>query len=559
MTMIKQLIPAVLSVCAAAFLSAACQSSTLENQETAPVSKRVTVPFSLKVDTEATKVSYEEDVYQFKQGDKLHVVGITRTDIEGYLEKDGNMWSGNLSYSSSAGDPEKDTDLEVTLVHADNDNTDSYASAIVGGVSEGTLLQYAVEHYSLFTTQITFGTKSATLRQYATFLDVTVTFDFDGTHTTDGGKAMVDLITTRGKTTEKTDFIAAENGEDFNVHFMAVIPGGNSAQAFSLTVGDREIKFKEDGKILERNKKYTVNRSIEFRPQLGDPYWSDGLYGRFQHADPNAQIVGIIVYVNHNYEDPDKAAVDDAITEKANGYGHCLVMALKNAAEGVKWSESTTATELCTGVKITKPAQTIAAANLSGLKNTDAILTKPEGTVSAASRAKAYNVSVPESTTGWFLPSIGQWIYTISSDGFGGAAPADQWTNSPTSAEQSPKNWLKNGSLSDLVRVMSNDGSDENLLVKSLNDRLEVLKKDFGCSYDSFGMPAEGNISDNYWASSEGSASDAFRMNLGSVTKDLNDGTKYSTIKAKPQSKESTVFPYNGVNYPAKVRPFLAF
>ena len=558
--MTKQLIPLIFSVCTTAFLLAACQTSDLDKQEPATVSGRAKIPYSLKVNTEATKVSYADETYQFKDGDKLHVVGITRTDIDGILEKNGEVWSGDLSYSTDIGKPNDDTELEVTLVHSDNPDTTSYASAIVGEVPQGTtLLQYAVEHYSWFTTQVKLSTKSATLRQHATFLDVTVTFDFDGTHVTDGGKAMVDLVTTRGKTTEKTDFIATANGEDFNVHFMAIIPGGNSVKAFSLNVGDREIKFNDYDKTLERNNKYTINRTIKFQPQLGDPYWSDGLYGRFQHADPNARIVGIIVYVNHNYDDPDKAAIDDAITEKAAGYGHGLVMALKNAVEGVKWSESTTDREQCTETLITKPAQTIAATNLSGLKNTNAILTKPEGAVSAASKAKAYNVSVPESTTGWFLPSIGQWIYTISTDGFGGADPADQWTNSPTSEGTLPKNWLKNGSLNDLVRVMSNVSSNENLLVKSLNDRMEVLKKDFGCSYDSFGMPAEGNISDNYWASSEGSAKDAFRMNLGSVTTDLNDGTKYSTIKAKPQSKGSTVFPYEGVDYPAKVRPFLAF
>ena len=551
--MTKQLIPLIFSVCTTAFLLAACQTSDLDKQEPATVSGRAKIPYSLKVNTEATKVSYADETYQFKDGDKLHVVGITRTDIDGILEKNGEVWSGDLSYSTEIGKPSDDTELEVTLVHSDNPDTTSYASAIVGEVPQGTtLLQYAVEHYSWFTTQVKLSTKSATLRQHATFLDVTVTFDFDGSHVTDGGKAMVDLVTTRGKTTEKTDFIATANGEDFNVHFMAIIPGGNSAKAFSLTVGDREIKFNDYDKTLERNNKYTINRTIKFKPQLGDPYWSDGLYGRFQHADPNASIVGIIVYVNQDTD------LGNAITERTvdtNGnvhYGHGLVMALRNVESdgGMKWSD--TKGTLCTS-PITKPAHTIEVSNLSGFTNTESIIVKlGEGVASAASKAKTYNVSAPKSTTGWFLPSIGQWLYTIS-EGFGSADPISEWNNNANP----PANWLTKGGLDNLIRVKGNGGNSNNLLVDSLNERLETLKREFGCEYDKFGIPKKGsnstvNYSDNYWSSSEKSANEAIRMNFGSVEDD------FATIKAKPEDKTLTYF-LNDAHYPAKVRPFLAF
>lgn len=593
--MSRHIISRIVTACAAAFMLAACHATALEEeiqlpekQEPVVVSERTTIPFSLKVNTEATKVSYATGSYQFKNGDILRVKGVTRTDIEGDLAQNGDVWSGNLSYLTSEGRPADDTALEVTLIHADNSNTESYASALVGSedvseVNTATLLQYAVEHYSLFTAEdaetekdVTFETTSAILKQQATFLDVLVTFIFDGTHEMgSGGNARIDLITSLGASESNTAFVRqSETSHRYDMHFMAVIPGGQSKDAFTLSVVDRAIKFNNNSNNapLERNKKYTVTREIEFVPQLGDPFWNDGSYGRMDHPDEDARIVGIIVYVNRDKTDE----IGNAITEytSINGeehYGHGLVMALHNAAVSVPWWDKPKGTVLrCTDEDhlIQKPSQTLLAKNLSGLANTNQIIeTLGTGSSSAASIAKNYYNSEPvspEYTTGWFLPSIGQWIYTISTDGFGGADPASEWTNNANP----PKNWLKNGSLSDLIRVMSNDNEEENLLVQSLNTRLQTLKDNFGCTYDSFGIPVQHNYSDNYWTSSESKQKEkvddinvdiyyAFRMNLGSVEEDQTTGNKYSTIKAKPESKHNTYFVSS--TYPAKVRPFLAF
>ena len=505
--MIKHLFSKILSACVAVIIVAACDVTAMkedshipeEGENPAAVTERATIPFSLTVNTLNTKASYDGGTYSFKQGDKLHVVGVVRTDVEGDLSQGSDgKWSGYLSYDVSEGEPDADTGLAITLIHADNTDVNSYASALIGDVPDGSsFLQEAVEHYSLFTANTTLSSKSVSLLQQATFLDVSVTFDFDGSCPVGGGEALLDLATTRGKASGETTFVALTNGEDFEVHFMAVVPGDQTVSAFTLTVGDRKIEFSDSGKVLERNNRYTVNRTVDYRPQLGDPFWSDGTYGRLRPADPDTRIIGIIVYVNHN-----KAAIDNAITEKDAGFGHGLVMALNNVStEGVKWSTSTDSQ--CTGSFVTTPKQTIALGNLSGYTNTNSIITKlGEGAVSAASMAKSYNVSVPsEKTTGWFLPSIGQWIYSISTEGFGGANPAEEWINTQWA------NWLEYGNITgNLVCVMECDEDKVNLLIRSLNRRLELLAQDFAdhnLTYDSFGDPSEaGNISDNYWSSS---------------------------------------------------------
>ena len=582
--MIKQLFHLTLSAFAAVILSAACQATALEDEIEVPVDPEqpvvpqlATIPYTITVTTESTRVSYEGAQYAFKSGDKLHVVGVDRPDINGYLTQVEDVWSGDLTYDATIGVPDDDN-LSITLVHEDNDDETTYGTALVAGVEgeNAALLREAVEKFSLFTSdgEVKFSDHAATLKQRAAFLDVTFTFNFDGSHEVEPGQAWVDLEVDGKELSVQTQFYATdERNEDFQVHFMAVVPGGKRTDEFILMVGDREIEFKKDQNTntyptLAPNKKYTVNRTVDYGPQLGDPFWSDGTYGRLDHADQNARIVGIIVYVNHHYEDTEKARIENAITEMRteNGkqvFGHGLVMALKNVTgtngTAFKWrSSSITTDQQCTAGFITKPSQVMDSPYFSGLENTDNIVEKAGyANDSAAALAKRYSVNVKEGTsTGWFLPSIGQWMYTISIDGFGNAEHADEWING------AGKNWLKNGNVNgDLVYVKKCEANEGNVLIKALNARLSKLAADFKLydfEYDGFGDPtAEGNISDNYWTSTEKSETQAIRMNLGTV--EQWEGVYYSTIKAKGENKTSLYLNYSNVNYNMKVRPFLAF
>ena len=592
----KRFIPLFFSAGVAALLVASCQAPALEEiqgsggQETEFVPEWTTIPYSLKVSTKETRVATDEtaSAYQFKTGDKIRITGTDRSDIVGILEPNEGftLWTGTISYRTSSGElVSGETPLDVTLLHADNQDASTYASALVGTgaiegcVSEEQLLQYAVEHYSLFTATDTYRdantnppSEPVTLEQRATFLDCTVTFKFDGTHEMGGGgNAKVDLITTRGEMRINSAFSRVGDTHDYTVHFMAVIPGGQTKDAFTLTVADRAITFSTTD-ALASNKKFTVKRDIIYGAQLGDPFWSDGTYGRMEHPDDNVKIVGIVVYVNHNYEEGTTAAdIDDAITEKRTDsqgnqlYGHGLVMALTNAAVDVSWSTSAGKNQ-CTSPYVTDPEHTLAENTLSGYANTQSIRSYLTGanaySGSAAYLAENYKyngVTVSTtSTTGWFLPSIGQWMYTISEDGFGEADHASQWVNG------NGVSWLKNGysndgDLGDLVLVKECANSQLNVLVKSLNDRLATFNEQFHVDYDPFGDPSStNNVSDNYWTSSEKDANNAIRMNLGSVKR--RGGKYYSTIKVKGEDKTRvTVYTENGIDYKMKVRPFLAF
>lgn len=530
----KSILTCITAVCAA-IIAFSCNKADLPKEDLS----RSTIPYSLAVNPD-TKVSYEGGSYAFATGDKIHVVGKVRTDIEGELEYNSSTakWEGDLSYVTAQGAPTDETVLTATIVHAANADMSSYANAIVGS-STANQLQYAVEHYGLFTADFEFGEENAiSLTPKASYLDVTVTFTFDGgTPQMTEGTTYVDLKTSTGTVSGPTQLV--QDGSNFKAQFLAAVVGGQDVSGFEITACDRKITF-ASGTTLACNKKYTVNRTIAFKPQLGDPFWSDGTYGRLQHPS-GVSIVGIITYVN------DDSTEGDALTEKSVGFGHALVMAMKNSAEEVRWGP----TDQCRTPAVNMPQQAIHATSLSGYSNTQ-IQYNANANITAVISAKEYQggTNYNGTTTGWFLPAIGQWMYSISMKGFGGADPVEQWING------NHKNWLQEGGMTDLIYVKSGT-TNENLLVTSLNNRLQVLANDFGCDYDGFGMtnPSNGHFSDNYWTSTEESAGKAYRMNFGSV-ETYND-LYWSTFKADARPKGSTYIWEKP--FIMKVRPFLAF
>ena len=525
----------------------------------------VSIPYTLQT-AAITKVSYDNG-YSIKSGDKLHITGTDRSDISGYLEYDdvNNEWSGDLWYNPDTEtgggvlvrineDPNNATPLTVTLVHAGNDDESTYAHSVAGTFTE------AVEYYSLLEGDILFGEDAVTLHQKGCFINASINFRFIGVGYMPVGQTSVDVVVgTDTLATGKATFTSTGETNVYNSTFVIVVPGGTELTAGDsfVSICDRNVPIRETTSVtLVANKSYNISRTYDFKPELGDPYWSDGTYGRIEHQEGTV-VVGIIVFVN-NYDDNDNSDLANtarALTEKDYGYGHALVMSLNNAASDVKWrnkaSQQTNSTTY-----ITSPAQTLVAANVSGYHNSSLLAGCTSVDYALNYRSGDTHLG---SDSGWFLPTIGQWIYSISTRGFGGADPVETWIATDK------KNWLANGQLSNLVGVMKSTSS-ENALVLSLNNRMEVLKQHLGCDYDAFGMSQWAYndkgvwtffYGDNYWTSSENDASKAIRMNFGSM--ETINGQLYSTIKTATLSKSSS----NPGGYYAfcimKVRPFLAF
>lgn len=551
-TMMKKAYSGILSL--VILLFAACQSAPLENEPVNPEPERVTIPYSLTISSGDTKVSYDGTGFSFAEGDMILISGQDRTDITGVLTLDSNTLeaSGSISYMLRYGPIFEDTGLVATLVHKANQDVSSYAEGVLGYTGEtlpDAVLKEAAEKYSLFTANFLFGGEGAVqLEQQACFLDVSVTFSFSGgAPQMEEAVTQVDLETLLGTNSGSTKLV--RNGDDFSAKFLAVLPAGQDVKDFTINICDRQITF-ENSKTLVANKKYKVARTITFEPQLGDPFWSDGTYGRLQHKE-GVDIVGIIVYVNRNSSDKTEKELDDAVTETENGGGHALVMALKNAnkiaGEGESWISGTTTPEKTYTKKIDLPKNTRSVATISGFNNTKIQSEYSECNATLLAKNYQNGTDYDGTTTGWFLPSVGQWCYAICS--FGEADDVEQWFDG------NGNNWLEKGNWSSLIHVKQGT-IPENLLVKKLNERLELLAKDYDIEYDSFGMEnSDGEFADNYWTSSEHAANDAIRLCLGSV--ESKNDFYYSTIKMKTESKtaKSAWRSY----FIMKVRPFLAF
>ena len=405
-----------------------------------------------------------------------------------------------------------------------------------------------MEELSLLTGTLDFGSEDAVeLYQQASFLTANISFNFVGVGSMPTGDTSVDVIVD-GETIASGTAALVDNGAKnlvYNTSFVLALPGGTVLSADDyIEVCDRRIPLA--AVTLNANRNRNITRTIDFKPELGDPYWSDGTYGRVAHPS-GVEVVGIIVFVN-NYEDSDNSdlAVEArALTEKDSGFGHALVMSLRNAATSIRWGGTTK--RYTTAVQ--DPGATLNIDNVSGYLNT-----KEQRNETAPQAALNYRSGDTHTghDSGWFLPSVGQWMYSISTRGFGGADPAEDWLV----ADSKDKKWLTNGSIGNLVLVKKGD-TNENLLVLSLNGRLETLRQHLGCGYDAFGMTIGSEYGDNYWTSTEYSATEAIRMNLGSMKKPTGSSDWYSTIKVGNLGKGKTWAYMEG--FIMKVRPFLAF
>lgn len=538
----------------AAALAAACQTVSVEEEpsfkEEEP--QRISIPYSVNAAASETRIAYGENGFSIKEGDKILVTGKTRTDIEGYLaltDPSSFTFSGNLTYLSNQEAPDASTELVATLVHAGNGNVSSYANAVIG-FTDDVPMQEAAENYTLFQAEYTYGDESAlALEQKASFLEMTVTVDFQDAvgfneALIPAGQTARINIDDNGTSFEGATTLSAASGSAVVAKCLAVVPAGKPLSSFHISVIDREVAFGAiSERTLEANKKYTVSRSISFQPQLGDPYWSDGTYGRFSH--PDASLVGLVVYVN------DGSDLGKAITEEGNGGGHALVMALRNAntkaTVGEQWGNKTLYSS-----PITTRAETLSTTPISGYSNT---LTQNDANCNAAKLAKGYDAAMQEGTTstGWFLPSVGQWMYAVCA--YVDADPVNQWIDGNSNNWQNKIITNENDTFRSLIHIRKQTSATENLIVSMLNGRMDLLAENYGITCHSFGMYDGTDFADNYWTSSEQNAENGFRMNLGSVEE--KKGFYYTTIKVQPL-KKSEVSAWKK-SFIMKVRPFLAF
>ena len=173
-------------------------------------------------------------------------------------------------------------------------------------------------------------------------------------------------------------------------------------------------------------------------PQLGDLFYSDGTYSTTLAAGKTP--IGVIAYLGNDvYTEKNTNMGTDQSPEIFNGHG--LVLALKNAASGVKWSTNTT-TQAYTGNDYVNDLSDLTRdTGVSGYLPTKTMAEADNAATvyPAAYAAWNYTPAAPTGTTGWFLPSAQQWVKMMT--GLGelsvGNITWDSWfDNSHTAADK---------------------------------------------------------------------------------------------------------------------------
>jgi hypothetical protein len=276
--------------------------------------------------------------------------------------------------------------------------------------------------------------------------------------------------------------ISGENITSGTYTFL-MIPQTFSNAAITLTYNTGTIYTKTISGTWNAGNTYTYNLSKPVN--IGDYYYSDGTWGSIaEHENSTASPIGVIF------------SNSTSNIDKGHNWTHGYAMALQNAGSGAatyQWYTSDSGNP--TGTYITGVDNIMS--DKDGYTHSSYLQTSGYAASFAAMgyMAKDKNgnvIATPSATSGWYLPSIGQWYDICASLGGMVIASGKAYTNSGTY----------------YLRWYSGDDSSgkdySSLCASNLNVYLNALKeKDY--SVDLF--------SDNreyYWSSSECNSSCAY-------------------------------------------------
>jgi hypothetical protein len=189
--------------------------------------------------------------------------------------------------------------------------------------------------------------------------------------------------------------------------FAAGIMAGLNLQPFSLTVGGKNITIVSSDKVVEEGKIYNITRSALTYPialsavtsdYVGSVVTTDGnVYATVAAASAASKTaVAVIAYVG-------TAGSVDASSDTYKG----LAVALSDANSGsnCQWAESF---ENC--LSSSQTSDIVAALGFKNGITCTSTLTGDGDTHAAATAAASNNgTTAPTGTSGWFMPSMGQW------------------------------------------------------------------------------------------------------------------------------------------------------
>lgn len=138
----------------------------------------------------------------------------------------------------------------------------------------------------------------------------------------------------------------------------------------------------------------TVEATDAELPKVGYILYADGSWTR--RLDKNRTPVGIIFSTTTSEAD------------QARGWTKGYALALRNAASEIKWAVAPAANQA--GDHYTSADSLGFQTDKDGYTHTQTLIAQGSGKYPAADAAVSYAATVPAGTSGWYLPSSGQWF-----------------------------------------------------------------------------------------------------------------------------------------------------
>lgn len=405
------------------------QTGTPQTGEVKTIDYSVTVSQGGDAQTRAT-VDADMKTLRFASGDKLFITSDSRTDLRGYLtlkagdegKASGATFTSTLEYTGA--DPSDDLSVKATLVGTANlgFTISSDGKAIEGAIaypstSFCTDVNDAVEKYSNLTGTSTYGARSFTLTQGTAFLNFSLTMKNGTATATD-----ISVTVKNGETTLSTATVTtATVSSDVMARFVLPVAATTTLDGATVTVGSHPaISFGGVSAKSLTGKVYNVARWAP-APALGDLFYSDGTYSSTLVGGKTA--IGVIAYLGTDAFSENSVTLRDGTTTLQS---HGLVVCLFNATDDVQWS-SVFASEFGETAAINNSDGTTGlkrSTDVSGYTNTKTLIDKSASNYPAALAAWNYTgLTAPATTTGWFLPSVQQWVKVL--EGLGGMSESD--------------------------------------------------------------------------------------------------------------------------------------
>ena len=379
--------------------------------------------------------------------------------------------------------------------------------------SDGTKIQFSANTHAMGLADITLGSKTLPYTYYLS--------NYPSYTWTHGTTTIHAVASVSGRSLYKVA----------DYHYVSIVKPGQATSFSCGSTSDADawtaaVSVSPAANAIDKGtatSKRTAMTSIAHTLAVGDIYYSDGALSSQSEALLSGKTaVGIVGYLGNNYW-------TEKQLKSINKGGHALVMCLKTIGStgttsiGTRYAWYSSNTD-AGSTKINSKALLTGSYNQtygSGVKETDALISKWSTAAAAAYQAKNYTTLKASSSkcSGWFLPTAGQYYAVMSTLG---AEFSSDWTGIYGDAAS--------GSTLGFFSNMTTVTSNINQKLKKVGDNNYT---EFFCAKNTWA-----------WTSSEFSAAYAVSLDSG-----VDDSKGSGSVR----------FSYGLRTAQRPVRPFLAF